>query len=126
MIDPGVLKELLKKTEPTTLQKVERLLATAPPVAIQYVLYLKARQELAEMKGELAKLQDCVQAMESQLEHLGPTMPNGWPRTRRFGCWPPASGGRRVSRSLRRSTGLRRTSSRKIGTTRDWLASTRH
>jgi len=73
MIDPMVLKELLKKTEPTTLQKVERLLATAPSVAIQYVLYLKARQEQAEMKGELARLQHCVQAMESQLEHLGPT-----------------------------------------------------
>ena len=36
MTDSMVLKELLKKTDPTTLRKVERLLATAPPAAIQY------------------------------------------------------------------------------------------
>ena len=55
-----------------------------------------------------------------------PTTPSDWPRTRRFGCWPHASGGRRASRSLRRSTGSRRGSSRRSGTTKDWLASTRH
>ncbi len=37
-----------------------------------------------------------------------PTTPSDWPRTRRFGCWPRASGGKRVSRSPRRSTGSRR------------------
>jgi len=50
-----------------------------------------------------------------------PTTPSGWPRTRRFGCWPRASGGRPASPSPRRSTGSRRTSSRRSGTTKTCL-----
>ena len=51
--------------------------------------------------------------------------PNAWPRTQRFGCWLPASGEKRASRSPRRSTGLRRTSSLRSGTTKDSLVSIR-
>ena len=40
-----------------------------------------------------------------------PTTPSGWPRIRPFACWPRASGGKRASRSPRRSTGSRRRSS---------------
>jgi glutamate-1-semialdehyde 2,1-aminomutase len=40
-----------------------------------------------------------------------PTTPSGWPRTPPCGCWPRASGGRRASRSPRRSIGPRRTCS---------------
>ena len=54
-----------------------------------------------------------------------PTTPNGWPKTRRFGCWPPASDGRRASRSPRRSTGSRRKSSLRSGTTKGSRASIR-
>ena len=72
MIDSRTLKDLLKKTEPTTLQKLERLLVAAPAAAIHYALYLKAKEELAEMKRELAQLQQCVREVENQLDQLGP------------------------------------------------------
>jgi len=55
-----------------------------------------------------------------------PTTPSDWPRTQRFGRWPPASVGNRASRSPRRSTGSRRTSSRRSGTIKGLFASTRH
>jgi len=54
-----------------------------------------------------------------------PTTPSGWPRTRRFGCWPRASGGRRASCARPPCTGSKRTASRRSGTIRDSRASTR-
>ena len=45
------------------------------------------------------------------------TTPSGWPGTPPFGCWPRASGGRRASRSPRRSIGSRPRCSPTRGTT---------